>query len=194
MPNNRTQKSGALRGYPIGSKEIVMADYETVSLESDQIGVAAAQMNPVIVNAANPAAGKRTHLEHMLYKSGMYQLQFRADCATSNLYGVYSNGGSGVAFNGISAPENGFGGSSMVVDFFGRVLNEAHDSREAIVFEQIPIASFRKSREKPSIRSELYAKVYETTPEKYPSNLYSDHGVPENAMAAIELAARHARY
>ena len=82
----------------------------------------------------------------------------------------------------------------MVVDFFGRVLNEAHDSREAIVFEQIPIASFRKSREKPSIRSELYAKVYETTPGKYPANLYSDHGVPENAMAAIELAAKHARY
>jgi predicted amidohydrolase len=129
-----------------------------------------------------------------LNKSGIYQLQFRADCANSNLYGVYSNGASGVAFNGVSAPENGFGGGSMVVDFFGRVLNEAHDSREAIVFDQIPIASFRKSRERPSIRSELYAKVYETMPGKYPANLYSEHGVPDDAMAAIQLAAKHARY
>jgi len=128
-----------------------------------------------------------------LNKSGKYQLLFRADCAASNLYGVYSNSGSGVAFQGVSAPDNGFGGGSMIVDFFGRVLNEAHDSRETIVFEKIPIASHRKDRERPSLRSELFTKGYETTPGKYPANLYSDYGIPEDAMAAIQLAAKHAR-
>jgi predicted amidohydrolase len=129
-----------------------------------------------------------------LNKSGKYQLQFRADCAASDMYGVYANGASGVAFEGVSAPDNGFGGGSMIVDFYGRVLNEAHDSRETIVFEKIPIRARRKSRKRPNLRSELYAKGYETKPGKYPANLYSDYGVPENAMAAIQLGAKHARY
>ncbi len=129
-----------------------------------------------------------------LNKSGMYQLQFRADCASSDLYGVYSNGGSGVGSEGVAGVDNGFGGGSMIVDFFGRVLNEAHDSREAIVFDKIPLAAHRQFRERPSLRSELYGKSYETTPGKYPANLYSDHGTPENAMAAVQLAAKHARF
>jgi predicted amidohydrolase len=130
-----------------------------------------------------------------LNKGGKYVLQFRADCAASDVYGIYSNGGSGPTRGGAAnRPINGFGGSSMVVDYFGRVLNVAHDSREAIVFEKVPIANLRENREKPSLRTELFAKAYEFTPGKYPANLYSKYGVPENANAAIALANKHARY
>jgi predicted amidohydrolase len=127
-------------------------------------------------------------------KCGKYRLQFRADCAASNLYGVYANGGSGVSFKGLPPPDNGWGGGSMIVDYYGRILNEAQDSREGTIFEKIPIAAHRKSRKRPNLRSELYALGYEETPGKYPANLYSDYGMPENAMAAMKLAAKHARY
>ncbi len=129
-----------------------------------------------------------------LNKSGKYLLQFRADCAASDVFGIYSNGGSGPSMDGQGGAENAFGGGSMVVDYFGRVINVAHDSRETIVFEKIPIATYRKSHERPFIRTELFARAYEQTPGKYPPNLYSDYGVPQSAAEAIELAAKHARY
>jgi len=129
-----------------------------------------------------------------LNKAGKYMLQFRADCAASDVYGVFSNGGSGPTFKDKGCAENAFGGGSMVVDYFGRVLNEAHDSRETIVFEKIPVAAYRKRHERPTMRTELFALGYQQCPGKYPPNLYSDYGVPESAAAAIKLANEHARW
>jgi predicted amidohydrolase len=129
-----------------------------------------------------------------LNKAGKYMLQFRADCAYSDVYGVFANGGSGPGIEGIGGPENGMGGGSMIVDPFGRIVNQANDSREQIVFEMLPIAAFRKAHERPYIRTELYATAYEQCPGKYPPNMYTQHGVPESATAAIKMSAENARW
>ncbi|MFC2032272.1 nitrilase-related carbon-nitrogen hydrolase [Chloroflexota bacterium] len=126
-------------------------------------------------------------------KGGRFPLQFRADCAASNVYGVYSNGGSGATFNGVRV-ENGAGGSSMIVDPFGRIMNQATDSREAIIYDTIPIASFRDQRDRPFIRTELYAPVLEQYPGKYPPNMYSKYRVPNDWKDATKLAREHARW
>jgi len=106
-------------------------------------------------------------------------LQFRADCATSLMYGIYANGGNG---------------SSMIVDPFGRIMNYAQDAREVIVYDSIPIASFRAKRERPWIRTEIYAPALTEVPGRFPPNLYSDYGVPQNAAEAAELVTKHARW
>jgi len=110
---------------------------------------------------------------------GKYRLQFRADCSFSLVYGVYANGGNG---------------GSMIVDYLGRVLTEIVDNREAIVFEQIPIAQFRSEHARPSIRTEIYAPALTECPGRFPPNMYSDYGVPRNREEAFKLNQKHARW
>ncbi len=112
-------------------------------------------------------------------KSGKYVLQFRANCAASLVYGVYADGGNG---------------DSMIVDYFGRILNQAKDCRDTVVYDSIPIASFRAKREKPFIRTEIYAPVLEQNPGRLPPNMYSKRGVPYNNVEAVWMANEHARY
>ncbi|MFC1972299.1 nitrilase-related carbon-nitrogen hydrolase [Chloroflexota bacterium] len=112
-------------------------------------------------------------------KTEKYKLQFRASCASSQVYGVYANGTNG---------------GSMIVDYFGRILNQAKDCRDTIIYDSIPMASFRAKHEKPFIRTEIYAPVLEKNPGRYPSNLYSKYGVPFNNEEAYKLANQHTRY
>jgi len=112
-------------------------------------------------------------------KSGKYGIQLRADCAASQVYGIYATFGNG---------------GSMIVDYFGRILNQATDSREAVIYDSIPMAAFRARREKPFIRTEIYAPVLEQNPGRFPPNMYSDCGVPHNNQEALKLANEHARW
>ena len=112
-------------------------------------------------------------------KFGKYMLQFRADCANSLCYGIFAN-----ARNGCT----------MIVDPFGRILNQASDCRDVVVYDNIPIGAFRAKREKPYIRTEVYVPVLEQNPGRYPPNLYSKFGMPKNANEAAQLFTRNARY
>ncbi|MFC2032011.1 nitrilase-related carbon-nitrogen hydrolase [Chloroflexota bacterium] len=126
-------------------------------------------------------------------RAGKWPLQFRADCAANQVYGIYSNGGSGATFKGLRI-ENGSGGSSMVVDPNGRIMNEATDSRETLINGAIPIELFREQHDRPTIRTEIYAPVLEHYPGKYPPNMYSDYGVPNDWNDATKLARENARW
>jgi predicted amidohydrolase len=129
-----------------------------------------------------------------LNKAGRYVIQFRADCAASGCYGIYANGGGGPTYGGLTRAEDGQGGSSMVVDYFGRITNQADDSREQIVFDRLPVAWFRGWREKPYLRTELYTQALEDCPGKFPANMYSDHGIPANPAEAARMVNEHARW
>jgi predicted amidohydrolase len=112
-------------------------------------------------------------------KSGRYTLQFRADCAASHCYGIFADGGLG---------------DSMLVDYFGRILNHASDCRETVIYDSIPLGSFRATRERPFCRTELYIPVMEQFPGRYPPNLYLKHGIPRDAKDAARLSAENRRY
>jgi len=112
-------------------------------------------------------------------KSGKYMVQFRSDCASSQAFGVYANGGNG---------------GSMIVDYFGRVLNQATDCRDTVVFDSMPIRAFRSRRELPFIRTEIYVPVLQQNPGRFPPNLYSEFGVPNDNKDALRLAEEQARW
>mgnify|MGYP000893591392 FL=1 len=81
----------------------------------------------------------------------------------------------------------------MIVDPYGRVLNEANDSLEQIVHAIIPIKSFRSLHRTPSLRTELYVPVLEQHPGRFPPNLYSDY-LPADLLDARQWALKHARW
>ena len=112
-------------------------------------------------------------------KYGKYMLQFRADCANSLLYGVMAN-----ARNG----------GSMIVDPFGRIMNQSTDCRDTIVYENIPIGWYRANHERPFIRTEVYTPALTQNPGRFPPNLYLKHGVPRNAGEAAQLFTKNARW
>jgi len=129
-------------------------------------------------------------------RHGRYRTIFRADCAASMLYGVYSNGGSGETLEGVSFghPDVNYGGGgSMIVGPHGQILQEATDSREEIVSWQIPIALHRKTHTIPNIRTEIYAPVLTQHPGQFPPNIFADY-LPKNADEAREWSLKHKRW
>ncbi len=122
------------------------------------------------------------------------RLRMRSDCAASHLYGIYTNSqGGSILINGKHTAENCGGGGSMIVDPYGRILNEANDSLEQIVHAIIPIKSFRSLHRTPSLRTELYVPVLEQHPGRFPPNLYSDY-LPADLLDARQWALKHARW
>ncbi len=61
----------------------------------------------------------------------------------------------------------------MIVDPFGRILNEIVDNRECVIYDRIPIAEFRAERARPHIRTEIYAPVLEQNAGQFPPKMYS---------------------
>jgi predicted amidohydrolase len=118
--------------------------------------------------------------------------QFRADCAFSQVYGIYSNGGSGATINGKPSFECHRGGNSMVVDPGGAIISQAVDSREQPVTAAIPIALFRQKHRIPRIRTEIYAPMYERYPGYIPPNLYSTY-VPKDIDDALRYSLKNLR-
>ncbi len=111
---------------------------------------------------------------------GIHRLRFRADCSFSSVYGVYANGGNG---------------GSMIVDYFGRIMNEIVDNRDMVViFDRIPIAQFRSEHASPTIRTEIYVPALTMNPGQFPPNMYSDYGVPRDREDAVRLCQEHARW
>ncbi len=110
---------------------------------------------------------------------GKYVKLFIADCAASAVYGVYANG---------------LNGCSMIVDPLGRIMNQAQDAREIVIYDSIPIASFRAKHEKPFIRTEIYVPALTESPGRFPPNMYSDYGVPHNGEEAAQLLTKQARW
>jgi predicted amidohydrolase len=123
----------------------------------------------------------------------MFMLMFRADCAYSNVYGIYSNGASGATVGGMTPIENGRGGGSMVVDPSGIPLNRSVDSREQIIKSTIPIASFRRKHALPWVRTELYVPAYERHPNRFPPNMYARH-LPNTCEEAMKWSLHNARW
>jgi len=110
--------------------------------------------------------------------AGKYRLLFKADCASSLVYGVYANGGNG---------------GSMVVDYLGRVMGEIIDNREAIVYDRIPIAQFRSEHALPHIRTEVYADALTRRPSRFPPNMYAD-GCPWDTDEAFRINNENQRW
>ncbi len=110
---------------------------------------------------------------------GKYRLQFQSECSSSLLWGIYANSGNG---------------GSMIVDYLGRVLNEIMDNREAVVFDRIPIASYRAEHALPSIRTEIYVPALTMNPGQFPPNMYSDYGPPRDRDEAFKICKEHARW
>ena len=54
----------------------------------------------------------------------------------------------------------------MIVDLFGRILNEIVDNRECVIYDRIPTAEFRSEHARPYIRTEIYVLVFERNPGK----------------------------
>ena len=119
-------------------------------------------------------------------------IRMRSDCAASHVYGVYASAGSGWYAGAKSAAENNFGGGSMIVDPFGRVLRQANDSREQILKETIPIAVFRAKHSIPMIRTEIYVPAYEQHPGRFPPNMYSEY-LPTDLSDAFQRSLKHIR-
>jgi len=114
------------------------------------------------------------------HDNGKFIINSRAECITSNLYGIYSNS---------------FDGGSMIIDPHGRILNQAADHCDTpLVRYVIPIEDFRKNHTTPFVRTELIVPVYQQYVGKYPPNLYSDYGVPSDGDAVNKLAEEHARW
>ncbi len=110
---------------------------------------------------------------------GKHRLQFRADCSSSLVWGIYANG---------------VNGGSMIVDFMGRVMNEVVDNRECAIFDRIPIALYRSQHARPHIRTEIYTLALTENPGQFPPNLYSQYGVPRNRDEAFKLYQENARW
>ena len=119
--------------------------------------------------------------------------QFRADCAFNQVYGIYSNGGSGATVNGRPVFETHRGGYSMVVDPGGGVVSQAGDSREQPVTAAIPIALLRQKHRIPRIRTEIYVPIYEKCPGYVPPNLYSKY-VPQDVDDALQYSLKNFRH
>jgi len=118
--------------------------------------------------------------------------QFRADCAFSNVYGIYSNGGSGATINGAPGFEIHRGGNSMLVGPGGEILSRAVDSKEQPVTGAIPIATFRARHRTVRIRTEIYVPTYQQFPGYVPANLYSKY-LPSDSAGAMQWSLKHAR-
>lgn len=118
--------------------------------------------------------------------SGKLMLQFRADCAYSQCWGIYANR---CTIRGIGSMG---GGGSMIVDPNGHVVAEANDSGEQVVAGTIPISVHRKSHFPPNIPTEIYAAVYEQHPGQFPPNLYADY-LPKDYDDARAWSLKHRR-
>ncbi len=110
---------------------------------------------------------------------GIHRLKFRTNCADSLLYGIYANG---------------MDGGSMIIDPFGRIMNEIVDNRECVIYDRIPIAEFRAEHARPYIRTEIYVPALAEVPGRTPPNMYSDYGVPYNSDEAFRLHEEHSRW
>ncbi|MFC2018657.1 nitrilase-related carbon-nitrogen hydrolase [Chloroflexota bacterium] len=113
------------------------------------------------------------------YQSGKLRTQMRAYCGENEVYGVYctlSNGG------------------SMIVDPYGRVLNQAVDCRSTVVYDTIPISSFRAKHKRPYLRTEIYVASLEHNEGKWPANMYSKYGVPSSNQDAARLFSKYSRW
>jgi len=113
-----------------------------------------------------------------IMRAGKGRLEFRADCAYSQLYGIMAN-----VTNG----------GSMIVDPLGRVMQEILDNRDGFIYDRIPIAQFRSEHARPSIRTEIYVPALTQCPGQFPPNMYSDYGVPRDREDAVRLCREHAR-
>jgi len=118
--------------------------------------------------------------------------QFRADCAFSNIYGIYANGGSGASVRGAPRFETHRGGSSMIVDPNGAILCQAADTREQPITAPIPIGLFRQNHRISRIRTEIYVPAYEQHPGYVPPNLYSEY-LPKDVNDAMQWSLKHIR-
>ncbi|MEE9399538.1 MAG: hypothetical protein V3V23_04650, partial [Dehalococcoidales bacterium] len=70
---------------------------------------------------------------------------------------------------------------------------QANDSREQIIKETIPIAAFRAKHEIPTIRTEIYAPIFEQHPGQFPPNMYSEY-LPKDVDDALNWSLKHARW
>ena len=98
--------------------------------------------------------------------------------------------GSSIKFEGLPFPENGQGGSTMIIDQYSNVMTQTGDSREEIIHATIPIASHRKNHQLPLLRKELYAPMYENCFSPIPPNLYSEY-LPTDHLDAFEWSLKH---
>ena len=113
-------------------------------------------------------------------------LGMRVQCQENNCYGVFANTGYGPGVYGSA-------GSSMIIDGYGRVLQEAKTESETVVTERIPIALFRKQHSIPLLRKELYAPVYEQYQGKYPANLFLKY-LPKDTPDSLRYHSENARW
>ncbi len=117
---------------------------------------------------------------------GRFILQFRADCAANQVYGVYANK---CTRRGIGSMG---GGNSMIVGINGEILAQAQDAAEQIVHATIPISLHRNTHYLPNLKTEVYAPMYERHQGQFPPNLYSDY-MPKDYDDAHQWALKNKR-
>ena len=124
---------------------------------------------------------------------GKLMLLFRADCAFNDVYGVATNGGSGLTFGGQGLPKINRGGASMIISPLGAIMNQVEDTEEQIIVETIPVAAFRKKHVLPFLRTELYIPWYERHKSQFPPNTYSRY-LPTDLDDARRWTLENARW
>ena len=117
---------------------------------------------------------------------GKHIIQFRADCAANQVYGIFANK---CTTRGIGSMG---GGNSMIVGPWGEVISQAQDAGEQVVAATIPISLHRHTHYLPNIKTELYAPMYEQHPGQFPANMY-DKYLPRDYDEAKEWALKHKR-
>ena len=117
-------------------------------------------------------------------RNGRFRIQFRADCAANQVYGIYANK---CTPRGIGSMG---GGGSMIVDPNGNILAEAQDADEQVVSASIPISWHRNTHFLPSIKTEVYAPFYQRHYGEFPPNLYTDY-LPKDFDDAKQWSLKH---
>ncbi|MFC1972300.1 nitrilase-related carbon-nitrogen hydrolase [Chloroflexota bacterium] len=118
--------------------------------------------------------------------NGRFRLQFRADCAANQVYGIYANK---CTRRGIGSMG---GGGSMIVDPNGTILAQSQDAGEQVISATIPISLHRNTHYLPNIKTEVYAPMYERHSGQFPPNLYIDY-LPNDYEDAKQWAYKHQR-
>ena len=128
---------------------------------------------------------------------GDQRLGMQAHCMFSDMYGVFANNAlapvSPLRFSPNRLADMGCG-SSMIIDNFGRILEQAGSPAETVVSARIPIASFRKGHSIPVVKKELYDEgIWAEYVSKWPPNMYKEY-LPENSTDYLDNAYKQSRW
>jgi predicted amidohydrolase len=133
-----------------------------------------------------------THMISSSWTADPFKYMAQAMSAVNNCFTIFCQPAK--VLNAKIHFESCYSFSTFIVDNKGRIMREARYDSEGCIYDEIPIAQFRKGRSIPTLRTSIYRDIY-TNPkyEKNPPNLYLEY-IPKDGIDAARYAKEKAKW